>query len=575
MKKILWLGILFSFLFASHSFAAYSFVPTVKGSIVNATLSGAAGSTSSFQLQIQTTPFSTSDAPLSSSLLKQSDPTIQKPDKAGLVTWSIPEKNNTTYYLRVLELPPLRTLKKPSFASDPTSIKTEQLTLYFDHVSTTKQGDTLFVEGKIDPIKQPDYLNYQVYLTYSRAIDLSNPIKLNLRSHVAGGIDTPVGISNGKDENGDPTPEDPAGSYYWVLTDLTPGATYYMQQTIVKDPANSVADRVETFNADSGAIIASTTSDTASGSGTSSDKGVYKLLSGFPGFTELPDPQVCAQQRAAAAAAGKPGPKFCDMNDVLNYAIQLMIGISALLLVFKLMYEGYIYMVSDVPFLKTNAKSGFFTAILGLLLALSSYVILNTINPRLVNESINVQQLAIGVDIVGDGTSSFTYGTKTKGLPSPVSCPGAGGRNQLSPIAMSFQNNVVYNQSLRNALQANGKVALDCSSYVAQVLSCAGYAIPGVSTGGVNTGTIFGNNAEKISSITTTGGEVVVNNKQLIVGDLLGWKGSTGHVVMYLGRGQIIDVHGPSGSTNNATVWPNINYYQSKYGFQYVYRLPN
>jgi hypothetical protein len=47
------------------------------------------------------------------------------------------------------------------------------------------------------------------------------------------------------------------------------------------------------------------------------------------------------------------------------------------------------------------------TALLGLLLALTSYVILNTINPKLVSETVNVTPLAIGVEETSLDSKTF------------------------------------------------------------------------------------------------------------------------------------------------------------------------
>ena len=454
MKKILWLGIIFSFLFASHGFAAYSFTATTSGNTVTASLSGATGSTSSFQIVVQSIPFTTTTTS-SKVAYSTTDPTIQKPNAQGVVNWSIPENSNTTYYVRATEIP-VHVVGSTPYTSSVVTVKTAQVTLYFNHLTTTKQGNYLFVEGSIDTKKQPDYLTYRVYLTYSKSADLSNPIQVGLRSHTAGAEEAPYGISDGY--NGDTTYDDtdPAGSYYWVLTGLTPGATYYMQQTIVRDAQNTVADRIDSFNADSGAIIAPAVPANASG-GTGLNTNSYTLLSGgLPGLSVLPDPTVCAQQQADAIAKGK-NPPLCSVNDLLNYALKLLIGISGVVLVLRLMYEGYQYMVTDVPFLKASSKSGFFTALTGLLLALSSYVILNTINPKLVNESINVQQLSIGITAPDTDTSPLIQnGAAPTSGPAGACTAGitAVTVQKSTFIACSTYNGIPIATNLRNMLTA-------------------------------------------------------------------------------------------------------------------------
>ena len=455
MKKILWLGIIFSFLFASHSFAAYSFSAAVSGSTVTATLAGANGSTSSFQITIQTTPFTGTQIPASNIAYSPNDPTTQKPDSQGVVRWSIPENSNTTYYVRATEIP-ARVIGSTPYTSNVVTVKTDQITLYFNHLTTTKQGNYLFVEGSLDTKKQPDYLNYRVYLTYSTSADLSNPIQVSMRSHNAGAAEAPFGISDGY--NGDTSYDDtdPAGSYYWVLTGLTPGAKYYMQQTIVKDAHNTVVDRIDSFDADSGAIIPPAAAATTSG-GTGLNTNSYTLLSGgLPGLSVLPDPTVCAQQQADALAKGK-NPPLCSLNDLLNYALRLLIGLSGVVLVLRLMYEGYQYMVTDVPFLKASSKSGFFTALTGLLLALSSYIILNTINPKLVQENINVQQLSIGVTAPDTDTTPLIQNGATPTSGSAGACTAGITTVTVQKstfVACSTYNGIPIATNLRNMLTA-------------------------------------------------------------------------------------------------------------------------
>ena len=106
------------------------------------------------------------------------------------------------------------------------------------------------------------------------------------------------------------------------------------------------------------------------------------------------DPDLCAQRKLET----KNQNLICDINGFLNFAFKTLIGLTAVVLVLRLMYEGYQYMVTDVPFLKASAKSGFFTALAGLLLALSAYLILNTINPKLVTNTISIDQVTVGIE---------------------------------------------------------------------------------------------------------------------------------------------------------------------------------
>jgi hypothetical protein len=291
-------------------------------------------------------------------------------------------------------------------------------------ITTSKDSDTsdIIATTTVDTVKFPDYRELSASLIYSENKDLSDP---KFQGYLPGRDGPSSDSHDGININSAP------GTFYWRLK-VGPNTRYYYQVTITVKGGGSIKSTVNYFDSTQGVTVAV---DSAASAADDLKHG-YKLLSGFPGFTFLPDPQLCAQQRAAATAAGKLGPKYCDLNDVLNYFLQLMIGISAVILVFRLMYEGYIYMVSDVPFLKASAKSGFFSALLGLLLALSSYVILNTINPKLVNESVGLTQLNIGIntedDIVGRGVPIVSTGSGT-------GAKGSGTNRNGGPVTLALK----------------------------------------------------------------------------------------------------------------------------------------
>jgi len=523
MKKILWLSILLSTLFAGHAFAAYTLnVPTPAGSTITATLTGvSATSTSSFQLQVQTAPFSATAAPVqaapggalsgsSISAAGTADPSVQKPSN-GTVTWSLSENPNTTYYVQVLELPALP--GTPTWATGSQTVKTGALS--FPTLTTSLQGSSIQISGAFDPTKQSNYANYTETLTYSTSANLSNPIQAAMPS-VAGTA---------------------LGSYYWMIP-VSPNTTYYAQQTItVTGTTNQFVDpAIINFDGGTGAAMSSAT--VTSLLNTQS----YTLLSGFPGLSVLPDPPLCAREQAAGNA-----PAFCNINDVLNYFLKLMIGLSGVALVFRLMWEGYQYMMTDVPFLKASSKAGFFTALGGLVLALSAYLILNTINPKLVSDSNSIAQLSIGV-AGGDTNAPTTFLSKAQ-IPTGIYCPNSGRSGAISQIAQSYQGHVTYSQAIpKGAVGSDGFIRLDCSGYANTVLECAGYT-PG--TDYINDGSagIFAN-AESVtmsSGFTISGSNVLINNKQLNPGDLVGWTpsqgGGNGHVIIYIGNATFADSH--------------------------------
>ena len=69
----------------------------------------------------------------------------------------------------------------------------------------------------------------------------------------------------------------------------------------------------------------------------------------------------------------------------LNTLFKMAITVGAIIAVLRLLYAGYIYMVSDVFVSKEKAKEIFRDVFLGLFLLLSIYIILSQINPNLLN----------------------------------------------------------------------------------------------------------------------------------------------------------------------------------------------
>ncbi|MCC7436799.1 hypothetical protein IT402_02920 [Candidatus Nomurabacteria bacterium] len=114
------------------------------------------------------------------------------------------------------------------------------------------------------------------------------------------------------------------------------------------------------------------------------NKNSYRLLAPIPGMVALLDPELCQLEQTR-----NPG-QICDINAFLNFLLSLAIGAAAVVLVVRIIISGYGYMVSDIPFVKAKLKGNFIEALIGLVVALSAYLILNTINPRLVSNDVKI-----------------------------------------------------------------------------------------------------------------------------------------------------------------------------------------
>lgn len=84
----------------------------------------------------------------------------------------------------------------------------------------------------------------------------------------------------------------------------------------------------------------------------------------------------------------------------INFLYAFSIGIAGLLAVIKIIVAGVKYMMTDVVSTKSNAKGEITGALLGLLLILGAYIILNTINPRLNKQETNFDALPPDPELV-------------------------------------------------------------------------------------------------------------------------------------------------------------------------------
>ena len=83
-------------------------------------------------------------------------------------------------------------------------------------------------------------------------------------------------------------------------------------------------------------------------------------------------------------------------NPFLQYIqkiIPILLGLAAVLAVVMITFYGIEYAISEAVGTKQQAIEGIQQAILGLMLALASWLILNTINPQLVNLQFNIPPL--------------------------------------------------------------------------------------------------------------------------------------------------------------------------------------
>lgn len=235
--------------------------------------------------------------------------------------------------------------------------------------------------------------------------------------------------------------------------------------------------------------------------------------------------------------------------------------IASMFTVIAFMISGIMYLTAGgLPQNIQKAKSISFGALTGVVLLVSSYLILNMINPNLTElksltiETFKTEKLPPYED-AGDTEDQIDSAAYSK---PDIYCPQAGGKEAVPKIIASLKPVMYYRFGGKGNPPPYDKeykpqfikyknfcpgICLDCSGFVNFVLKCAGLPAPG---GG--TSSIFGG-AEKVNSFVLQGKNIIVNNAPLKFGDLVGWKAGEsgkeiGHVLMYVDNGELAESHG-------------------------------
>ena len=99
----------------------------------------------------------------------------------------------------------------------------------------------------------------------------------------------------------------------------------------------------------------------------------------------------------------------CPFGNYLNIMIKLVIGIAAVLAMVMIVMGGIEYMTSDLISSKEAGKDTIKNALLGLFIALGAYLILNTINPKLLSACLdNLPEAVIEIEEAPPTASDFS-----------------------------------------------------------------------------------------------------------------------------------------------------------------------
>ena len=236
------------------------------------------------------------------------------------------------------------------------------------------------------------------------------------------------------------------------------------------------------------------------------------------------------------------------IKGIFNYSM----GIIGLLAAIALMIGGVIWIVAGGNASRiSEAKSWIGASITGLIIGLTSFILLNEINPDLVGFR------PVNLTMIKYEPTSFASKPDTTGSITPESyCPKSGGINELDKIISSLQGKVAYRwggYGQRGPFTKEGSpsphfydpcpdgiTCLDCAGFAGYALGCAG-----INGGITHFGPAF--HAATYPCKQTLNDAAI---KQLKKGDVIGW--ST-HVLL------VIKDYSPGNSTiTTAETWGNM-----------------
>jgi len=120
----------------------------------------------------------------------------------------------------------------------------------------------------------------------------------------------------------------------------------------------------------------------------------YVPLAPLPGTTDATELVSCPAGSLGRNADGKcPAPAVQDAGNYIKGAFNLAIGIAAALAIIMIIIGGIQYMSTESIGGKGAGKKKIQDAVLGLLLALGSWLILFTINPSLTNFNVKIASI--------------------------------------------------------------------------------------------------------------------------------------------------------------------------------------
>lgn len=182
------------------------------------------------------------------------------------------------------------------------------------------------------------------------------------------------------------------------------------------DPPQILETVKPDFDENSPCYVASSTTPASDDGLEPGEKGIdrdcYEFLAPIPGFGNA---QVINGQETGRVFIKLSTLK---LGDYINTMFQIGLGILMVLSVVMIVVGGVQYMTSEAIFQKQVAKESITKAVVGLILGLGIFIILNTINPRLleIDFGSNIQDVGIETIELSDAQIDFAANIDISGI---------------------------------------------------------------------------------------------------------------------------------------------------------------
>ncbi len=149
--------------------------------------------------------------------------------------------------------------------------------------------------------------------------------------------------------------------------------------------------------------------------------------------------------------ASEAGTPLTNTGDYIKGAFNLAIGIAAALAIIMIVIGGIQYMGTESIGGKGAGLKRIKDAVLGLLLALGSYVILLTINPSLVNFNVNIE--AITPPAASLTPTASTPTEKLRNFTVPTTQEIVSYHSETSSLSTRIENEIIGDDELKSELE--------------------------------------------------------------------------------------------------------------------------